>query len=427
MDESRDVTFIQSAVPAQRGPVRHYEHTNETAFTRFKGDVVTEIHTPQTTLKRIHEAMHARHTDPQKYAGIHGDAFDIVEDCRLHIKHWPWDKGETPNTIKADAIETIKGELAITKSGFSDFAIKLRAHAVYRGLSIPSDDPLYPAFDSSDAIFAKQILDLIEEGEEVLAAKLIEKVFLEKPKPRDPYERDDDVEYDKDGEPIDIDREGKHIKGKIRVLGKIDKTPEKKPEPTKKERIFLGDKGRMEIIDLEKVDPTQSADAGFRLASSGARLYRPALRRPILSPRLFLKKSPYEPVGVICFDSSGSMAVTQQILSDCCQRAPSAVVGYYEGMDGAGKGWLWIYARDGMRARETPLKGFGGNAVDGEALDWMLTFDRPRILVTDREFCGAHDSEAQLRRLRRLEGEEEIKVYTSFNAFKMAYPRQTTY
>ncbi len=419
--ERKEATLIQSAVPASRGPLKHFEHTNETSFVRFRGDSAEEIHTPQSTLKRIHEVMHARHTDPKAYPGINGTVAQIIEDCRLHLGYWPWPRGRTPETIKREVIEATQKDLAGKASGFTDFAIKLRARAVFDGVGSPS---LSPAFAAEHKLFANQIIEMIRAGEHELAAKLVERVFYPPAKPKDEEEEEEDVDGDGDGDDFEDD-EGKpkpRRKGRVKVYGKSDSRPEKKkPPPSPMERMCLGD-GRMEIIELEKVEPTQAADAGFRLATSGARLYRPALRRPILSPRLFLKKAPYDPIGVICFDFSGSMSVDETILNDCCRRAPTAAVGYYEGRDGTGEGWLWVYARDGMRARKVLSKGYRGNAVDGPAMDWMLTFDAPRIMVTDRNFCGSLDASMQRARLGELERLGEIKVYTSFEAFQKAFP-----
>lgn len=415
-EERKEATLIQSAVPASRGPLKHFEHTNETSMVRWRGDKAAEIHTPQNALKRVHEVMHARHTDPKSYPGIHGEVMQIIEDCRLHLGYWPWPRGGTPESIKSDAIELVRNELAGKHSGFGDFATKLRACAVHDGLGTPE---LNPTFEAEHEMFARQTLEMIKAGEHELAAKLVERVFYPPAKPK---EDEDEYEYEDASDDEGIDGEPKpKSKIKVRVFGKSDPTPEKKPKTSPMEKSYSG-KGRMKIIELEKVEPTQSADAGFRLATSGARLYRPALRRPILSPRLFLKKAPYEPIGVICFDSSGSMEVNEEKLSECCRRAPTAVVGYYEGSDHMSRGNLWVYARDGMRARKTPLTGNGGNAVDGPAMDWMLTFDAPRIMVTDREFCGSFDAEMQKARLKELERLKEIEVCVSFDAFLKAFP-----
>lgn len=413
--KQQNASLIQSAVPASRGPLRHYEHNDEvTAFTRFSKGKAEEIHTPRDTLKRIHEVLHARHTDPKSYKGTKDVAWQLIEDCRLHLNHWPWEASDTPPNIKADTIVTIQDELALAQEfeGFPEFAHKLRAHAVYRGIDAKKE--LFPDFGVADAGFAQQLLRMVADGEHELAAKLVEKVFFD-----DAEKLAKKLEKSKHGKPIESEEElGELVTGEA---PSGDEEGDEEGEGSGGDEGESADSDRMEIIELEKVEPTQSADAGFRVASSGARLYRPALRRPILSPRLFLKKSPHDPIGVICFDASSSMGVTQDVLSDCCKRAPTSVVGYYQGHDDYPcDGWLWVYARDGMRARETPMR-YGGNGVDDLAIDWMLTFDGPRIMVTDRGF-SCPNRYGQITRLANLKRMDEIEVCHSYDAFMKKFP-----
>jgi hypothetical protein len=43
-------------------------------------------------------------------------------------------------------------------------------------------------------------------------------------------------------------------------------------------------------------------------------------------------------------------------------------------------------------------------------MTWLMMQAAPRTFVTDREFCDAPDSHAQVARLRQLERAGEIKV-----------------
>src|SRR6516164_4770612 len=85
-------TMLTAVVPPSRGNPMHMEHTDETAMTLFGADgVCTEIHTPPDALRRIHEAMHARHTEKKhRVKDVPETVAQIVEDCRLHLNHWPW-------------------------------------------------------------------------------------------------------------------------------------------------------------------------------------------------------------------------------------------------------------------------------------------------------------------------------------------------
>ena len=128
----------------------------------------------------------------------------------------------------------------------------------------------------------------------------------------------------------------------------------------------------------------------------------------MLPQKLFMKRVPNEPAGTILIDASGSMGSFDQV-TQWCEKAPFGQIAYYAGKD-YGKGWLYIYAKDGRRAKEPVEPEVKGNTVDGPAIDWLMQQLKPRIMVTDREFCGAFDSDAQIMRLDQLERQGEIKV-----------------
>jgi hypothetical protein len=139
---------------------------------------------------------------------------------------------------------------------------------------------------------------------------------------------------------------------------------------------------------------------------------------------LFIKQAPVAPGGSIVFDASGSMGVSQERLCDCCERAPAATVGFYSGDDDPqGEGKLYVYAKDGMRAAHiNDCIMYGGNGVDGQALDWLMAQETPRIFVTDRGFCSSNDSLVQLARLAVLEDLGEVTVYESYDKFQEDHP-----
>lgn len=238
----------------------------------------------------------------------------------------------------------------------------------------------------------------MKEEEEKRRAERAAKGESEEEKPDKTAERSDDF-GDEDGDPIE-DAEAMR-KG----LGHSDPS--------------------MDIIELPLVEDTHSFERGFRLTTSGSRIYRPALRRPILPQRLFLKQSPIAPGGAILFDASGSMGVDQMMLLDCCRRTPAATVAFYSGIDGGNCGTLYVYAKDGRRATGNPeeFPEFeGGNGCDGMALDWLMKQEGPRIMVTDKCFT-CNDNDVQRVRLEVLEELGEVTVYPRYNKFFEDFPQ----
>src|SRR4029077_3292808 len=123
------------------------------------------------------------------------------------------------------------------------------------------------------------------------------------------------------------------------------------------------------------------------------------------------RRSPRQIDGTILVDASGSMGDFDQI-KRWCELAPFGTIAYYAGNHRSGK--LFVYARNGKRAREIEDPRLGGNTVDGPAMDWLMSQAKPRLMITDRGFCGADDSIAQVARLEHLErlGEITVKDYS---------------
>jgi len=163
----------------------------------------------------------------------------------------------------------------------------------------------------------------------------------------------------------------------------------------------------MDIIELPHTETIPDATVGYRRATSGSRLHRPSLRKPVLPQRLFIRRTPHEPHGTILVDASGSMGSWDRV-KEWCELAPFGTIAYYAGNGTSGK--LFVYARNGKRAREIVKPGMGGNTVDGPAITWLMSQAKPRIMITDRGFCDANDSRAQVLRLEQLERAGEIKV-----------------
>jgi hypothetical protein len=385
-------SMLVAGVPHTRGAPEHFEHTDETAVTIFsdKGKVL-EIHTPQEVTRRVHELMHAKHTNRarylRQYRGVVHDVREITEDCRLHLGHWPWHQGHTPQQVATAVTSFMDDELErceeckqkiedktldgdqLQKAIWAHFAVRLRRKAVLEGMNGPVEYDLN--FTTAEEQLVQQVFSLLGDGCEGKAAELLQSVFFPPPP---------------------------------EVPGNDPETPNRKRG---RGRGGTPARPKMEIIELKHTDPIAEAVVGSRIATSGPRLYRPALRKLVIPNRCFVRRSPQEPGGTILIDASGSMGSWDQV-KDWCQKAPFGTVAYYAGRDS--KGWLYVYARNGYRAREIVKPRGGGNVVDGPALDWLMSQEGPRIMVTDRQFCGASESLAQKVRLEHLEARGEVTV-----------------
>jgi hypothetical protein len=382
--------MLTAGVPLERGAPIHVEHDDQTAYTDFdrKGKVVA-VHTPQSPLIRVHELMHARHTERRRYTKQYRDILPTVanftEDVRLHTKFWPWRRGFTPKSIVAAAksfIANERSEMAEClekekhkRGTWPDFAVRMRQVAVEGGIG----RDYYHGAITADFVTEQQrelainVINLCQRGKEGKAARLLQAAFF-------PPSSTEIVNGD-----------GKERTGK------------------KTGRAIDGDRSpTMDIIELNHTEHIAEASVGTRLATSGSRLYRPALRRPVLPQRMFVRRAAIEAGGTILVDASGSMGSWDQV-SRWCEKAPFGTIAYYAG-GGGNHGWLYVYARNGKRAAEIVQPDGGNNTVDGPAMDWLLQQPGPRIMVTDREFCGAWDSTAQVVRLQILEAAGDITV-----------------
>lgn len=426
----RKVTFIETAIPPHRGIAKHYENNENIAYVQFDGDgQVKSIHTPQDSFRRVHEVLHARHTNPKDYKGRNDLVREIIEDCRLHLTKWPWGRtGGTPQAIlddtdmifKLEKKRRIEAKKEFDKiDPFSDFAQIFRENSVRRGMGTLTARNRKRFTAKGQQNLADQLRHLIEVGRHNEAAYMLEAAFFGE----ELKEKEEDRKRKKLEEP-DSDEEGDR-RPDMEAMGSDDGDG----EPADNDEAIRDGLGysdpRMDIVELPLIEDTHSMEKGFRLTTSGSRIYRPALRRPVLPHRLFLKQSPIAPGGAILFDASGSMGVDQKMLLDCCRRTPAATVAFYSGEDGGNCGTLYVYARDGRRAsgREEDFPDFdGGNGCDGMALDWLMKQEGPRTMVTDRQFT-CNDMVIQITRLGVLEELGEVRVYSHYSKFFADHPQ----
>ena len=383
MERLNKNSMLVAAVPMSRGRPVHYENDEDNACCVIVGETVEAIHTPQQITKRVHEAaLHGCHTSMRRAKRQYKDIIPIVaqitEDVRLHMLKWQWPHGRTPEIIAKPTRELIEFERSEadrlnadpTKGLWAPFAHRLRAYAMEYGLS-PWADAGYK--DKHEDRLFREVRDLIRRKKEGEAARLLQTAFFPPPPPPPP------------------------------PPPKSPQSSKRKPkdEPGKRRDI------KMEVIELAHTVPISNAETGERLSASGPRIDRRMLRRPVLPVRCFTRRRPTEPGGTILIDASGSMGDWEQV-QQWCETAPFATVAYYAGYSRGGQ--LIVYAREGYRAPEIMPPIGRNNVIDGPALDWLMKQEGPRIMITDREFCGAHDSIAQRIRLANLENAGEIEV-----------------
>jgi|SRR5215475_1947504 len=385
-------SILASGVPVERGRPVHIEREDDWSCTNINnrtGEVVT-IETPQDLFRRAHEMMHARHTDKtvlRQYerSGCNDFVYQIAEDCRLHMAHWPWHPSETPPEYRAAAFEEIAqqekqvaehlAEHPEDRGTWGDFASRMRICAVQHGLG--EEYSVYEANFATrkQAEFAASVMAKLRRGKIAQAACDIQVAFFP---------------------PLDLPPGSPGT-------GSGPRSGLKRPA----QNGALLKQPNMDVIELPHTVTIQDAVVGYRKATSGARLHRPSLRKPVLPQRLFIRRSRQEPQGTILVDASGSMGDWSQV-KRWCEKAPFGTIAYYAG--NGRKGWLYVYARNGKRAAKIVKPGGGGNTVDGPAITWLMSQAKPRLMITDRGFCDVADSQLQVMRLENLERMGEIKV-----------------
>lgn len=116
-------------------------------------------------------------------------------------------------------------------------------------------------------------------------------------------------------------------------------------------------------------------------------------------------------------DASGSMSLSTDALHALLRASPGATIAYYcaEGDEQDSQGELSVWARRGRAFTGADLPRCGvGNAIDLAAIRWLLEQPEPRVMVTDRGFCGGPRAEvaaAHYELARAVaRGEVEVKI-----------------
>lgn len=390
MRKARSSILLSGAPASKVTPDTVHNETEDEASVGFNPDdgTIESLNTPDEVFQRVHETMHMRHTTPEllrQYYHEHkirNTVWQVTEDCRIHIDHWPWRNSITPQPILDGVKKFLREEMRDAdkeiakkpdlRGSWADFATRLRQAAIIRGVNgqkLRSIVRRRKFATKQQEDFAYHILKKIW-GEDIPGAAIeLETAFFDPPP---------DIK-------LPSQRTGEKVPARS--------VPNKSPP--------------MDIVELPLTENIPGAKRGYRRASSGSRLHRPSLRKPVLPQRLFLRHTPRKLDGTILVDASGSMGSFEQV-TRWLKEAPFGTIAYYAGS--GRKGWLYIYARNGKCAKEPVDPEGGGNTVDGSALDWLMSQPKPRKFITDRGFCGADDSEAQVMRLARLERDGEIEV-----------------
>ena len=137
----------------------------------------------------------------------------------------------------------------------------------------------------------------------------------------------------------------------------------------------------MDIVDVPKPEVLPGRLLSRHRASDEGSYVR-SMHRYAIDGKIFGTKTT-KPGGTIVLDGSGSMSWGPQDMWNVLQHCPGATIAVYEGNHGAGE--LRILARDGRICTKEAVeyRKWGGNDVDGPALQWLCEQEGPRIWVCD--------------------------------------------
>lgn len=90
----------------------------------------------------------------------------------------------------------------------------------------------------------------------------------------------------------------------------------------------------------------------------------------------------------VLIDASGSMSLSQEDILQIMKLMPAATIASYCGESVQGE--LRILAKKGRRVADRDMRNYdwGGNCVDGPALDWLAKQPGPRYWVSDGQIVG---------------------------------------
>lgn len=354
---------ILPTVVEKGSPVQEEMDPGMWGSTRIKGGKVRLIQTPPDPLIRVHELMHALHTPGAPKYGKTPFARQMIEDMRLHMHHWPWAPGETPPVIADSGLKLCAAEQKVLPkmcniSPEAKFALAVR-NAICES-AITGRPPAFPKwFEPEKIIAGNKLCEHIRHKRYDEAATLVGWANINN--------------FSGFGM-FSVDGPGS-------TYGSDDGPP-----PI----VHLDDKGP--FVEKCRDEPYYE----LSLATSGARIHRPALRRPVLPQRIFWRRRNTDlKGGSVIIDASGSMAMSTEDILQMMREIPYASVALYNGNDQElrPEGWIYVAAKEGYRRSEDDIceyldKRDAGNSIDLAAIEWLLDQPAPRVMITDRGFCG---------------------------------------
>jgi hypothetical protein len=192
------------------------------------------------------------------------------------------------------------------------------------------------------------------------------------------------------------------------------------PKDTNKRLVRLHEKKLIPTVRVHRLaltHPKKSEEGPKTISAySGSKIRAKRLAAALTSPvpiRLFKRRRINTRGGVggtILIDSSGSMGIKDGQLDELMELCPMGSIAYYHSIsDGSDKytakkgGDLIVVAERGKQAdlanikcgtKGRPERG-GGNLIDLQAMQWMMTHPKPWWFLTDGDFTGACNKLAQ--------------------------------
>src|SRR5262249_38176908 len=141
----------------------------------------------------------------------------------------------------------------------------------------------------------------------------------------------------------EVKEEGVEVELELEIEGPVEIDDSEDTDPTAKEgRIKLKLKiapnsrePKPAILTLDDqgplIEPCGDPQEAWVLATMGARIHRPSLRKPVLPQRIFMRRRISQPGGAIIIDASGSMALDETDIIKIIDDSPMATLALYDG------------------------------------------------------------------------------------------------
>lgn len=205
-------------------------------------------------------------------------------------------------------------------------------------------------------------------------------------------------------------------------VGKDANTKGKRKDPTKTlEEILAQCHMKIEELTPRCMPTRRMRSPSWKPGSTGPRMRMTLASRALAGQNAYgffrRRKASHNRIGTVLIDASGSMGVTHEKMQDLLEFAPGAVIAIYSGY-GAGSGVLAIWSRGGKHYNGVDgLPIFHGNAIDLPAIVWLLKQEGPRVMVTDRGFCGGPEGADMMAHtiLGRAELRKQVTVIESLS------------